>query len=375
MTKTKKQLRAEAVERLRSIPNEYMNATSVVVAIAGEAAYRLGGTRDARDMCIDLLTDDDSIIQEVESTIELLSDGADSREKLEADVIGFANSFLREHNGAISWNDELRIGILELLDRQAAITANELTSQFDVPKSGKTTENSTAKDEIRDFDDTREKLEADVLKYYTHTVSTAMWPPSANKHTDMVSVSMDMVLEWLDRQAAITRRECDKPNWDYCETCELTAEHDQTINAINELQKKQPYCYNPEQPLDTLNTIGRYINELTAERDELRDELAATKKHLKVAQGQLSVTLNNWEQAKGNLRRQKEALALRAAKLDERDAKTADEIAAEEIDRWKAKAEKARDDAETWRKACGDVLDAADEIHRIMSFHFPSGVR
>ena len=94
MTKTKKQLRAEAVERLQN-------------------------------------HDDDSIIQEVESTIELLSDGTDSREKLEADV----------------------------------------------------------------------------LKYYTHTVSTAMWPPSANKHTDMVSVSMDMVLEWLDRQAAITEHE------------------------------------------------------------------------------------------------------------------------------------------------------------------------
>ncbi len=61
--------------------------------------------------------------------------------------------------------------------------------------------------------DSREKLEADVLKYYTHTVSTAMWPPSANKHTDMVSVSMDDVLGWLDRQAAITRRECENAAW------------------------------------------------------------------------------------------------------------------------------------------------------------------
>lgn len=60
--------------------------------------------------------------------------------------------------------------------------------------------------------DSREKLEADVRKRYTHTVSTAMWPPSANKHTDMVSVSIDTVLGWLDRQAAITANETSHDN-------------------------------------------------------------------------------------------------------------------------------------------------------------------
>lgn len=60
--------------------------------------------------------------------------------------------------------------------------------------------------------DSRKKLEADVRKRYTHTVSTAMWPPSANKHTDMVSVSIDTVLGWLDRQAAITANETGHDN-------------------------------------------------------------------------------------------------------------------------------------------------------------------
>ena len=55
--------------------------------------------------------------------------------------------------------------------------------------------------------DSREKLEADVLKYYTHTTSTLMWPDDANIKTKWVSVSMDTVLEWLDRQASITERE------------------------------------------------------------------------------------------------------------------------------------------------------------------------
>lgn len=40
----------------------------------------------------------------------------------------------------------------------------------------------------------------------------------------------------------------------------LTAE--QLRDAINELQKKQPYCYDPDKPPDTLKTIGRYIGEL-----------------------------------------------------------------------------------------------------------------
>ena len=54
---------------------------------------------------------------------------ADSREKLEVDALNFANGFIRKHNGAISWNDELYQGIIELLDRQAAITERKCMKQ------------------------------------------------------------------------------------------------------------------------------------------------------------------------------------------------------------------------------------------------------
>lgn len=91
--------------------------------------------------------------------------------------------------------------------------------------------------------DSREKLEADVLKYYTHTVSTAMWPPSANKHTDMVSVSMDDVLGWLDRQAAITERECESAAW--------KANYRHAMARADKLQGQ--------------------VNELTAERGEIAE--------------------------------------------------------------------------------------------------------
>lgn len=208
--------------------------------------------------------------------------------------------------------------------------------------------------------DSREKLEADVCKHYAYSTTTLMYPPSANKTTDMLrALPVDTVIGWLDRQAAITKRETlhDNPNrptseigaskdeirdvdvWNVayeiycaggyvdngnepnpptdgirklldrqaaitreeadagCNKCfterhkrerelgeaidglteqvdELTAERDQLTKAINELQKKQPYCYNPEHPLDSLNTIGRYIDELKSRNRNLVDDLA-----------------------------------------------------------------------------------------------------
>lgn len=137
--------------------------------------------------------------------------------------------------------------------------------------------------------DSREKLEADV---YSH-IAISITP---NKENDGVLAPYATVLEWLDRQAAITERDlCRQCSWPSlaaqpdCESQgrivaltakvdELTAERDALTNAINELQKKQPYCYNPEQPMDTLNTIGRYIDELTAERDALADDLLTCNK-------------------------------------------------------------------------------------------------
>lgn len=65
-------------------------------------------------------------------------------------------------------------------------------------------------------EDSREQLEAEIESYSAFDI--------------MDTITLDMVIGWLDRQAAITERECRKPNWDYCETCEalekLTAERD-----------------------------------------------------------------------------------------------------------------------------------------------------
>ena len=139
--------------------------------------------------------------------------------------------------------------------------------------------------------DSRERIEADVRKIGSNT----WW--------------IDKVFGWLDRQAAITERhwmkisgantlanielnkqreelqrkvdelqaEVDRleaaGNYD-CATCgaknALEAELDDLKSAVNNLQRKHPYCYDPDDTLDTLNAIGRYIDELKAERDHWR---------------------------------------------------------------------------------------------------------
>lgn len=66
--------------------------------------------------------------------------------------------------------------------------------------------------------DSREKLEADVRKW-------------CGKY----AYQADMVWTWLNRQAAITERECRKPNWEYCETCELQATLEELRDKLGEV--------------------------------------------------------------------------------------------------------------------------------------------
>ena len=101
---------------------------------------------------------------------------------------------------------------------------------------------------------------------------------------------------------------------------------------------------------------------------QLEDELAATKRELKLVRGELTLTLNNWEQAKGKLRREKEELDARKRKLDERDKLTVEEIADERVGYWKDQCEKARAQCEEFRATLSDVCLLTDDIrNRVMS--------
>ena len=107
-------------------------------------------------------------------------------------------------------------------------------------------------------EDSREKLEADVMEYYTHTTSTAMWPDSANIKTKWISVSMDKVCGWLDRQAAITKAECRERIEFYNNGWEKAnrgwADANRRTNQLN------------RERVD----LQEQVDGLTAERDELK---------------------------------------------------------------------------------------------------------
>lgn len=124
MTKTKKQLRAEAVERLKNCVAARFDAESIVIALTSGRHGQSDWSLEC-DKLIDLLTDDDvnddsvpeSGVSDSEPFLTPLSNpnetgnGDDSREKLEADV------FACLQQAYITYPK-----VIELLDRQAAIT-------------------------------------------------------------------------------------------------------------------------------------------------------------------------------------------------------------------------------------------------------------
>lgn len=120
--------------------------------------------------------------------------------------------------------------------------------------------------------DTREQLEADVRKHYAYSTTTLMYPPLANKTTDMLSaLPVDTVIGWLDRQAAITEREffetacqgCERLGGDDDDTLgELKAERDELAQRIQTLELE-------------ITKRDKGIERLKRRRGELTEQLGA----------------------------------------------------------------------------------------------------
>lgn len=237
----------------------------------------------------------------------------DSREALEADVVML---FRCPAEG-----DPLVKCVLGLLDRQAAITANETShdnpyvglvrgklwerteisdyycgrcgwkvtdhdsycpecggalhktpnkpnSQFDALKTAENAENAASKNEIHNFDDSREQLEADIMNA-GHDNST------------------EEIFGWLDRQAAITERKCMKQattryiGWD-CAECaeglgkELDARCDPLKKRIVELTAERDQLQTERDMLQGANDfLADGFKGIQAERDQLSRDLTA----------------------------------------------------------------------------------------------------
>ena len=210
------------------------------------------------------------------------------------------------------------------------------------------------------------------------------WIDIATYKTFTPERMLEVMLHWLDRQAAITHREVlcqpDERDEQIAELTakvkrwanaangqrlvamaqadkvqELTAERDQLTNAINELQKNQPYCYNPEQPLDSLNAIGRYIDELTAERDNLK----ANNQPLHTLAGEQAAKIDELQSALDDICANLSIIATG-------EPSVIADIAIETIDALIDECNTANRQCNEYRKKFGKCLDYADAIHALM---------
>lgn len=166
---------------------------------------------------------------------------------------------------------------------------------------------------------TREKLEADVMKYLDLPANCRNWH------------DFGKVKEWLDRQKEITERECN--NRQLFELTGLSCP-DCVDERITELQAKVdelksrhcPHYHVSEHYCDVHETR---IAELQAKLDELQDENArlrtcmesdkeqhdeilaenaALEAELKLARGELKQVLNNHAQAEQRMKRKEQEL-------------------------------------------------------------------
>ena len=179
MTKFKSQLRAEAVERLRTMPPTQVTNSACINALIGPIELRpdLTEGQDIIDVLIDLLTDDEFVNCKDSASLK------DSREQLEFDIMACISS--------------------------------------------------------------------DTAEEYMQFIGDVFW--------------------WLDRQAAITRAECDKPNWDYCESCEQFKAMQDRIDELEAALKGERNNF--YQAMESCKHWQREYETVKAERDELQERV------------------------------------------------------------------------------------------------------
>lgn len=115
--------------------------------------------------------------------------------------------------------------------------------------------------------DSRDKIEADVRK-----IAEAYNMDTQRHGTERFEYELYYsIIHLLNRQRAIDDSICDECSSDYYD---MQEEHDQMVDGVARIMRlKQPYTFDPGEPLKNIEIIGRYIDELAAERDKLKDEL------------------------------------------------------------------------------------------------------
>lgn len=316
MTKTKSQLRAEAVERLRELNCMDVDCYQLLEAVVDDAGEKVGYRVEIRKL-IDLLEDEpmdarrdsDGTCPDGDRTPSI-EQGDDGVAKLDAQARAEIEDAERSANAAEShgyaprsvlsadtdtdkgegaetteteqnlfgdlfaiWKERKKISLenAEIFDNQSELGHD---AENYSPDSREKFESDIDED-AKAAQDTREKLEADIRKY-------------RNEHCE----TSGRVAEWLDRQAAITQdetihdyniaaRECGRILQD--EIAELKADNDYLRDRNEKLDyevrewkgEAKTQRNNFEQATEARKQWQRKYETVKAERDELKSKADA----------------------------------------------------------------------------------------------------
>lgn len=93
-------------------------------------------------------------------------------------------------------------------------------------------------------------------------------PMEDNPYCDVQLPSLPPKYKWTcSKCGKVAYRDCSKgePPRDGCTGASDSGYRElyhELKDAVNELQKKQPYCFDPDNPIETLQTIGNFIDEV-----------------------------------------------------------------------------------------------------------------
>ena len=377
MTKTKAQLRVEAVERLKR--SEYHTALDDVCSMLGwgHEPHFEGAT----DALIDLLTDDDSH-EERESYEERMYDVPVS----DCPYCGCARVVIHDYNDSYERPHSYRV---EHVSEKEAFNEGCFTSYYAFDSVEKAVQHADERNEWRCIGecadandtlaaendvseasvnanagnaDTREKLEADACTFVARA-----WEAGRNfEHRDLntrsedVTWSSDELIDLLDRQAAITERElCRQCSWP-----SLAAMPDkEAYDRIGELQSKVDVLEIENSELcDEIAALDELRGELTRERDGYHEEKVRLEMELAQAQGLLSNVTHNHAAAKAKYERA-QIDAKRARERQEEAERKYDELLKKPPEgAWAERVAELEAERDEFRDRLGKVLDLAGEI-------------
>lgn len=118
-------------------------------------------------------------------------------------------------------------------------------------------------EKLRNEQDNREQLGRDITRWLDS------WTGASVHESEIRRV----VCQWLDRQAAITRAECDKPNWEYCETCDYERANERQARKIENV------CAINAKLREHVDNLAQDLAESERLREELREELSIAYDH------------------------------------------------------------------------------------------------